>query len=346
MKTTPELDCRHWAYAHGAPKATARLRSVPEDFIVDEVLGFEPDGEGQHLLLQLRKRNTNTDWLARQLARFAGVGAREVSYAGLKDRNALTTQWFSLDMAGREAPDWSAFALEGVEVLQVAPHRRKLRRGALRGNRFTLTLRELTADPAWLERRLGQIAARGVPNYFGEQRFGHNCGNLARAQALFAGQFKERDRHKRGLYLSAARAFLFNQVLSRRVELGNWDGCVPGEALALDHSHAYFVAEVDDPAQAGRLAVGEVHPSGPLWGRGRAPCQAEALALEAGVVEPYALLREGLERAGMQQERRALRLPVTDLQWEWLEAQTLQLGFYLPAGSYATAVLRELVRAC
>jgi len=331
-----------WECAYGAPPVRGQLRQVPEDFCVDEVLGFAPDGEGQHLLLQVEKRQTNTDWLARQLARHAAVKPRAVSYAGLKDRNAVTTQWFSLDLAGAPAPDWESLDLEGVRVLQAAPHRRKLRRGALRGNRFHLRVRGVTGDIPALEQRLAQVQATGVPNYFGEQRFGHGHGNLHRAVALFQGRLRERDRHRRGLCLSAARAFLFNLVLSRRVHEQSWQAVLEGEALMPDGSHGFFVAEHPDAEIEARLRRQEIHPSGPLWGQGRPPVQGAALALEEAVLAAHVTLREGLERAGLRQERRPLRLPIPDLQWR-LADTTLELSFFLPAGSFATTVLREIV---
>lgn len=331
-----------WAFGFGRPVAIGRLRSVPEDFRVDEELGFVPEGCGEHVLLHIRKRNTNTDWLARQLARIAGVRARDVSYAGLKDRNAVTTQWFSIHLPGREEADWGEIESENVWIITAVRHSRKLRRGALEGNRFALAVRDLRGAGELAE-RLAAVAARGVPNYFGEQRFGRDFGNLTRAEALFEGG-RERDRHKRSLYLSAARSFLFNEVLSRRVEQGSWDTLLPGECAMLAGSRSFFVADEPDAALAERLASGDIHPSGPLWGRGHLPSRDAAAELERSVVAQYPLFSEGLERAGLEQERRPLRLPVSGLDWR-LEASTLELQFTLPAGAFATSVLRELVVA-
>lgn len=334
-----------WPRALGVPEATARVRASAEDFRVDELRDGEADGEGEHLLLHLRKRNRNTEEVARALARHAGVRARDVAYCGLKDRVAVTSQWFSVWLPGKPDPDWSPMLGDDLQLLSQARHRRKLQRGGLRGNRFTLLLRDVRGDRAILEQRLARVAAEGVPNYFGEQRFGRDGSNLAAAEAMFAGR-RVKDRHRRGLYLSAARSLLFNAVLAARVTDGSWNRALPGEALQLAGSRSFFVAEVVDEAIATRLAAGDVLPSGPLWGRGEPPTLGVARALEAAVLAPYDAFRRGLEAGGLKQERRALRLVVSDLQWHWpQDGQDLQLSFELPAGCYATAVLRELVQA-
>ncbi len=332
------------AYAYGIPPVTGVVRSRPEDFFVDEVLGFDPDGEGEHVLLQIEKRNTNTQWLADQLARFAAIPRRNVSYAGLKDRNAVTRQWFSLGMAGADEPDWDKLNSENLHVLQHARHRRKLRRGTLQGNRFKLVIRDLHGDPAALETRLQQVAQQGVPNYFGAQRFGHAGANLQQAEAMFQGK-RIRDRHKRSLYLSAARSFLFNELLSQRVARGDWNQVVAGEVMVLAGSNSYFVPDANDEAIPQRLAEFDIHPSGCLWGKGEAPSRGVAAELERQLAEAHPLLCRGLEHAGLKQERRALRLPVAELHWD-LEATAsiLELSFFLPPGAYATTVLRELVQ--
>ncbi len=266
---------------------------------------------------RFRKRNANTDWVARQIARVAGVRAGDVSYAGMKDRNAVTTQWFSVQLPGREMPDWTPLLSDNLQLQSAVRNSRKLRRGALRGNRFTLVVRELSGAATELEMRLQGIAAQGVPNYFGIQRFGHDAGNLDKAEALFKGTLKVRDRHIRGLYLSAARSHLFNQVLSRRVLDGTWNKALPGEVLMLNGSHSVFVADIVDATLEQRVAAFDVHPTGPLWGRGTSMAQEQALAVEQNALADYATFRTGLEHAGLSQERRALRLMVADLSWEF-----------------------------
>jgi len=329
-------------YAHGGPVASGRLRACPEDFRVDEILSFEPHGEGEHVLVRARKTGANTEWVARQIASHAGVPSTAVGYAGLKDRHAVTSQWFSVHTGLGRDPDWRGFDVEGVEVLETCRHRRKLRRGALRGNRFRIRVSNLTCDFEALSERLTQVRCRGVPNYFGAQRFGNGEGNLFAAHALFTGQAKRAKRHLRGLWLSAARSQLFNEVLAQRVELRSWDRPVSGERMQLDGSHASFLAEATDDELVERCRTFDIHPSGPLWGAGENLCRGEAAALERHVVEALPIWAAGLAAAGLRQERRPLRLPVTAMESQ-TAGDTLEIRFELPAGAYATAVLRELV---
>jgi tRNA pseudouridine13 synthase len=332
------------SYAFGVPPVSGVIRTRPEDFFVDEVLGFEPELDGEHVLLHIEKRNTNTQWLADQLARYAGIPKRDVSYAGLKDRNAVTRQWFSLGLAGSPEPEWEDMNIENVRVLRHARHRRKLRRGTLQGNRFELVIRELQGDVAKLETRLQQVAQQGVPNYFGEQRFGHHGANLQQAIAMFQGK-RIKDRHKRSLYLSAARSFLFNELLSQRVAAGNWNLAIAGDVMLLAGSNSYFVPDEHDEDIQQRLANFDIHPSGCLWGKGESAARGQAAILEDSLTQTHPEYCRGLEQAGLKQERRSLRLRVAELEWD-LDAsqQQLVLRFFLPAGSYATTVLRELVQ--
>lgn len=327
--------------AYGRPPLTARLRATPEDFQVEEVLGYDADGQGEHALLWVEKRGANTDWVARELARFAQVSPMNVGYAGLKDRHAVTRQTFSVQLPGKPDPDWSAFPHAEVSVLAATRHSRKLKRGALRGNRFVLVLRDVEGMREDAERVLQQIAERGVPNYFGEQRFGREGGNLAQARAMFAGRRVERD--KRSFLLSAARSQIFNSALAARVEQGSWDTALEGEIWSLAGSRSWFGPEPFDETLAARLTQGDIHPSGPLWGQGEPPTVAAAGELERSVAVDYPDLAEGLAKARMEQERRALRLMPKELRWRWLEDTVLELAFELPAGAYATVVVRELM---
>ncbi len=337
-----ELKFDSLPYALGKPLASARLRTFPEDFQVDEHLGYPLTGEGEHAWLHLRKRNTNTAWAAGLIADLAKVARRDVGYAGLKDRNAVTSQWFSIGLAGRPEPDWEQLNSDELTVLEATRHQKKLRRGGLAGNHFQLILREFNGDKALLEQRLQRLKEIGAPNWFGSQRFGHDYGNLAAATALFRGR-RERDRQKRGLYLSAARSLLFNAVLARRLLDGNWNQALAGEMMALEGSQSVFAVETPDAELSARLAALDVHPTGPLWGRGRPPVSAVALAMESETLESFAEFREGLEMAGLKQARRALRICLRDLEWCFPEDDVLQLAFSLPAGSYATAVVREIL---
>ena len=332
------------SFAQGEPPGSGLIRQSPEDFHVTEIPLLEPDGSGEHAWLLVRKRNENTAGVADRLASHAGVHTRNVSYAGRKDRNAVTEQWFSVHLPGRDDPDWSALDMENLTVLRHARHSRKLQRGTLRGNAFKIILRNITGGRAALEQRLQQVRIAGVPNYFGEQRFGRNGGNLRTAERLFARPRLRLSRNQRSMALSAARSLLFNRVLSKRVGSGTWDRPVAGDAMQLTGSHSYFVAESVDAELLRRAAAQDIHPTGPLCGRGKVPVTGECLAIESRVLADFAGVTRGLEAAGVRLDRRALRVAVSDMVWRWLTDDALELSFSLPAGSYATAVLRELVK--
>jgi len=328
--------------AYGGPAAFGRLRATPEDFQVEEIIGFEPDGEGEHALLRIRKTGANTEWVARRIASHAGLPVSVVGYAGLKDRNAVTTQWFSVHVGPSREPDWKNLDAEGVEVLEVHRHRRKLRRGTLRGNRFRIRVGGLEVESAFLDERLEQVRGLGVPNYFGPQRFGNDQGNLYGAHALFNGHARRVGRHLRGLWLSAARSQLFNEVLALRVERRNWDRPLPGDRMQLAGSRSHFLAETMDEQLLARTSSFDVDPSGPLWGVGELLTRGEAAEIERDVGRRFDCWSAGLASAGLRQERRPLRLKIDELEAE-VGRDTLSLAFELPAGGYATAVLRELM---
>lgn len=334
-----------FAYAFGEPPITGVIRSCVEDFQVDEVLGFEPDGQGEHFLLHIQKKNTNTEWLARQLARFVDIKPMDVSFAGLKDRNAITSQWFSVRLPGTTEPDWQAFSTEDYQVLRAERHSRKLRRGSLQGNRFSLVIRELNGDVDALLNRLQQIKQQGVPNYFGEQRFGHDGENLSMANMMLVEGKRIKNRQKRSMYISAARSYLFNQVCSARVANHSWLTGLDGDAMMLSGSHSFFVAESIDTEIQQRLQQDDVQPTGPMWGRGLLATQGEAHVFEEQVLQPYSEWLSGLEQLGLKQERRALCVKPADMSWQVdQQQQLLDLQFTLPAGSYATSVLREVLK--
>lgn len=328
--------------AHGDAVLSARIRSTPEDFFVEELPGFEPSGAGEHLLLTIEKRGMNTVFAAKRLAQWARVPEMSVSYAGLKDRHAVTRQRFSVHLPKKVAPDIALLESDELHVLEHTWHSRKLPRGALAGNRFVLVLRDVNGDPEAIAQRLQTMARRGVPNYFGEQRFGRGGDNVAQALAMFAGRRVRRE--ERTLLLSAARSELFNRVLAARVRAGNWDSALEGEVWSLDGSRSVFGPEPFTDELARRLAQFDIHPSGPLWGRGELRSRASAAEVEMNTLADgdAPALKAGLESAGLEQERRALRLRPADPAWEWLDDTSLRLSFSLPPGAYATVVLTEL----
>ena len=328
--------------AFGAPVLTTRIRSVPEDFFVEELPGFEPSGEGEHLLLTVEKRGMNTMFAAKRIAAWAGIAEMGVGYAGLKDRHAVTRQRFSVHLPRKIAPDLTALASDDLKVVDASWHSRKLPRGALAGNRFDLVLREVAGDRAAIDARLAEIAAHGLPNWFGEQRFGRDGGNVAAALAMFGGRRVRRE--QRSILLSAARSELFNRVLAARLADGSWNRGLDGEVWMLAGSRSVFGPEPWSEALAQRLAAFDIHPTGPLWGAGGRRAQAASLAREDAALQAddARAMQDGLAREGLRQERRALRLRPDGLAWEWLDAATMRIAFALPPGSYATAVLHEL----
>jgi len=328
--------------AHGEPCGHAVLKATAEDFQVDEVLDIELSGAGEHLWLWVEKRGLNTEDAARRLARAAGVPIRLVSYAGLKDKQALTRQWFSLHLPGKHDPDLSAAQDDTLAILKQVRHSRKLQRGAHAANGFTLRLTGLKADQAALDQRLHAIGAQGIPNYYGAQRFGFEGGNVAHARHFAErGELPDK-RNVRSRVLSAARSFVFNRVLAERVAAGTWNQALPGDLLAFTDSRSFFLAgeaECVDP----RLAELDLHPTGPLWGEGASPAQGGTGELEQRIATAEPQLTGWLAQADMAHERRILRLPISGLTWHYPEPDILQLEFVLPAGCFATALVREIV---
>lgn len=324
--------------AFGGPVGRGRLRSEPEDFVVEEQLGFEPSGAGQHALLRIRKRNANTEWVARALARVAGCRPHDVGYAGLKDRRAVSTQWFTVPQSIKAPIAWQDVSIEGCEVLEAHAHLRKLPRGALSGNRFVIRIRDLKGDGDALRTRVAAIAQRGVPNYFGPQRFGRDANNLAR----IAGGIAHLHPNERGFVLSAARSVVFNAVLSERVRDGSWEKLEAGDVANLDGSGSIFPVDELTPDLQERGRTLDIHPSGPMWGAGDLLTQGRVLDLETRVGTEFALASAMATEAGMRQERRGLRMPVRELTAEFAEGE-VTLRFELGKGSFATTVLSELV---
>jgi tRNA pseudouridine13 synthase len=330
--------------AHGDPLAPAKLKTLPQDFIVEETLAFPLSGQGEHLYLYIRKTNANTEWVSKQLARQLRVAPRDIGYAGLKDRHAVTSQWFSLPGKDISSDKLTALQIDGVEICKVEAHDRKLRKGAIKHNRFTICLRDISVESSLLQERLARIAQRGVPNYFDEQRFGRQRGNLLAAQRMFQRTLKP-SRFQRGIYLSAARAWVFNQILARRISLHTWNSAMAGDVFWLDGTKRFFTPDTIDEDIRVRLAQGDIHPTGAMWGEGELQSHAEAAELEWAVANQWTVFAEGLIAARLTQDRRPLRVLPRQMSHSVASGSgTLTLSFALPAGSYATAVIRELVQ--
>ncbi len=344
--------------AYGEAVLTANFRVAPEDFFVEEMPAFAPAGQGEHLLLTIEKRGMNTAFAARRIAAWAGIPEMGIGYAGMKDRHAVTRQRISVHLPKRIAPDLATLQSDDLRVLESHWHNRKLPRGALAGNRFVLVLREVQGERSAIEARLANIRDHGLPNYFGEQRFGRGRSrhpasrdtsasmhvegdNVEAARRMFAGQ-RVNKREQRSIYLSAARSEVFNAVLAARIDAGNWNTGADGEVWMLDGSHSVFGPEPLSAELQARAAAQDVHPTGPLWGIGELRSRESVRAIEDAAVEPYGDLRTGLEAAGMKQERRALRVRVGALAWQWPAENALRLSFELAPGAYATGLLAEL----
>ncbi len=312
----------NFAYAHAFADnlQSGQIKTTNADFQVTENLQTAFTGEGEHTYLWIEKDGENTHWLAKQLAEFAGVKPEAIGFSGLKDRNAITWQWFSVHLPKNPAINWQAFNSPSWNILRVERHRQKLRRGDHQSNDFKIRIRfnNTTIDKTPIETLITTASEQGVPNYFGPQRFGRNGANLDLAQEWFVNGKKIKNRRERGLVLSAARSYLFNELLSQRVQKGVWRCPVEGDVLI------------------------DQLPSGPLWGRGRLATQAIALQYEQALNERFDQWCLQLEHQGLAQERRPLVLMPENFDWQWLDGD-LQLQFTLATGQYATTLLREII---
>jgi len=286
--------------------------------------------------------------VARELARAAGCKPFDVGFAGLKDRNAVTTQYFTVPRGKRAAEEFAGLSGEGYEVLAAAPHQRKLPRGALAGNRFEIVVRDVRCDAVMLATRLADIATGGVPNYFGEQRFGRDAGNLAdvlrAAQQVVPGRGRARGRGDAGFMLSAARSLIFNAILAERVARASWNVLEPGDVANLDGRGSVFAVPVVDEALAYRCAALEIHPTAPLIGADAPLSGGVVRELEATIAARFPEALAVIAHERMNAERRALRIRVRGLEHGFTDG-VLQLRFELAAGSFATTVLREIIAA-
>ena len=346
MSAVSEMTHQGLPCAHGGPVCQGVLKARPDDFYVAEQMHVTPEGQGEHLWLEIEKTGWNTEDVAMLLAKQARVHRLSVGYSGLKDKHAVTRQWFSLHLPGKDDPefDWP----EGLTVLQAGRHRRKLNRGTHRANDFRLRVTAFQGDREALETQLHTIMAEGVPNYFGEQRFGRGAGNLVRGTEWLLGGEAPRKNALRGMWLSAVRSNLFNQVLAERVRRDCWNRVLAGDILQPEGSRGLFMAD-DDCDAVERVASGEVHPTAPLPGLPGMASSGPCNKLEQQILAPHAPVIEGLRQIKVEEARRSTRLPVRDLQWVWHTdperegEDCLELAFTLPTGAFATTVMAELI---
>ncbi|WP_227680586.1 tRNA pseudouridine(13) synthase TruD [Psychrobacter sp. SWN149] len=361
------------------PIQQATYKAHATDFIVNELLPLDFTGEGEHLWLHIEKLGMNTAYLANLLSEWAEIPLRDVGYSGLKDRHALTTQWFSLRIPKKQLPE-TEFApidigeTESVTILAQHWHNKKLNRGTHRANQFIITLRDVQfaddnsdvkpSEPSLstkqsVEQHLASIGQTGVPNYFGPQRFGRQGNNVREALSLFArppraprpsskkSKSKRAPREQNTMELSAARSLIFNEILAARVRDDSWNTGLSGEVFNLDGSGSIFTSETLDDTLRARLDSGDIHPTAVMWGTGNDKVSSTAAAIESNVVQHSPLLTQlatGLEQRDIKAQRRALRLPIEEMHWEWSDDCTLVLSFTLTTGSFATSVLASVVQ--
>lgn len=292
-------------YLYSPPQAVGRLKAEYADFIVREELGYELAGEGEFVAVKIRKTNASTLFVGEKLAKFVGISEREMSYAGLKDR-----------------------------------HNRKIRVGSLAGNHFELLLRDV-AESEELIYRLQQLQAVGFPNYFTEQRFGRDGHNLTQALRWANGEISVKDRKKRSFYLSAARSEVFNLVVSQRINDCLTQKILENDYVQLAGSNSFFCVKSDEIAETqARLAQQDLLLTAPLIGE--RSLELECNPAEKAIIEQHAQLVALMQKERMAAARRAMLCKQQNLEWQF-EQEGLRLKFFLDSGSYATALVRELI---
>lgn len=339
----------------------AVYKQTAKDFIVYEIQNIDFCHQGEHLWLYLEKVNLNTHFVVTLLAKWANIPIQDVGFSGLKDRHALTRQYFSLRLPKKTLPNISFYKFlqqnplntdEQLTILAQYWHDKKLQRGTHKFNQFIITLKDVIGEKNAIEAQLNTIKKQGVPNYFGEQRFGQNNHNLAQAQALFQQQLtlnprKTKDKERLSLYLSSARSELFNAILAKRVQDNTWQTPILGDVMNLSGSQSIFVpSEIDDTIYQ-RLDTADIHLTGAMWGAGELQSFGKIAKLEQSVIDSsplYQLFANGLANFGLKQQRRALRLLAQDFCWQWLDKDCLQLQFRLPTGCFATTILACLIQ--
>ena len=373
------------AYAFKPPEFSAQFKTVPADFVVDEISNTELSGAGEHLWCWVEKQQQNTDWVAGKLAKWAQTSKRNVGYAGQKDRHAVTRQWFSIHLPGKQDPDMATFNVDGVRVIRLKRHHRKLQRGDLQGNLFKITLTNfdsilgddvvIDSLQANLELRLNQLKKYGFPNYFGEQRFGWQGNNLLEAEKLFIASadkdaFRKQkrrqnqsQRNKQGLYISSARSWMFNEVLSQRVKSQTWNKYIDGDLVKLHSECKSLASEINKSVYhteglMEHVLKQELKPAATLFGDAALMTSGPAYEIEKQIQLKHENWMQGLQNMRAQPDCRALQVLPQDFNWHWcLKNQSNQhepdnykqlrliLNFALPAGSFATVLIRELVKA-
>ncbi|MBF0263776.1 MAG: tRNA pseudouridine(13) synthase TruD [Gammaproteobacteria bacterium] len=344
MNTSGNFDINNLNTAYNGPRPSVLFKQSANDFIVTENISFEPENRGTHAFLKIQKKSTNTQWVIKELAKFCQVPEKSIGYAGLKDRHAITTQWFSVNLEGITEPDWDKFNVDNIEIIEHCYHPRKLKIGTIDSNHFIIRLKNVSPEHLdTVEKIQSQIQSNGFANYFGEQRFGIDEQNIVKARKWFNGQYKVKQKSKKSLYLSAARSMLFNTFLSSRIEQFGFNQLINGEVMLLDGNRSFFTAEKITDEIRHRFLQGDIHPSLCLWGQGEPASASELKTFELAQAEQASFWAKHLIDKGLKQDRRAIRVIPKELKSQYIESkQTYQLEFLLPSGSYATMLLREM----
>jgi len=324
----------------GEVTATGVLKREPEDFQVLEHLSFEPTGQGDHVFLNVKKTGCNTEWVVDQLCQLTGLKPVDIGYAGLKDKHAVTTQWFSLHMPNKGEPDWTQLPSQ-LSVNNRIRHNKKLRTGAIDSNQFKIRLRDIKGDKEDLAERLNKIKVQGFPNYFGPQRFGHQSANVYKLLGMQNGR-RRISKTQKGLYISSGRSYLFNQILKERVTQNNWQHMLEGDVMMLNGNRSIFAPEHYDDVIERRVEGHDIHPAAVLWGRGDSKTSFDAEKIEQNVIAAYPKLTKALEKTDVDLGYRAMRVVVPNFLWCY-EKNDLYLEFSLPSGAYATVLISEFL---
>ncbi len=323
--------------------AAGHLRVQASDFVVIEHHDMTFTGVGEHWWFKIQKTNSNTAWVATQLASACKIPARQVGYAGLKDRHAVTQQWFSVQLP--KIKDLAAVKdrlPDEVEIIEEHWHQSKIKTGQLKHNEFNLIIRDMVGDKQSINEHIERVKQQGVPNYFGPQRFGHHMGNVTQAEDWFSGRRKINNKKMRGLLLSTARSHIFNTILAERIKTGYWLHPMTGDIVQLDQSHSWFpITEAETAELNHRLNTFDLHLTAALWGDDELPVTDQCAEFEQHIADQFPLYQQGLAQHRLKHDRRAMRLQVNDLQYQW-DQDDLKLYFKLVPGAYATSVVREI----
>lgn len=342
-------DCLLWQN----DRATAVLKRQPSDFIVNEILDWDFKKQGEHIFLYVEKTNCNTAWVAKQLAKFYAVPPRDIGYSGLKDRHAVTRQYFSVRYPGVKPDTYDLPQYDrrdehqqpaDYRIISHVLHDKKLKRGNHSFNDFVIRLHEVDGDKRLIEERLAFIRDNGCPNLFDAQRFGRDNNNLLKVAQWLNGDIDVRKRNEKSLLLSALRSALFNRQLAERVQNNTWQQLCAGDTVILDGSNSHFTTDNIDETLQQRAAQKDLHPAGILIGEND---NLDTILNTSNTSNTLSTLnKEHLQRL-LRQERlqtayRPLRLVVKDLHWHFEDDHTCIISMRLPPGAYASGVIRQV----